>query len=251
MKAALRGRQLWARIGLAIAIVVVGAFLKDLSSPPSLPPDSVNLRRVDWSGTLAADGALAVEVRYEFLPEALKNDPDRPRASLKTPDHAIRMHVNGRPVPVDGFNGVAPATTDDLVTTVSYEVPDAARRVDDRVLLDVAAISPLHWLYNNYSPADAHITLHVDRGAASKPTLRFPGAQEVRVEVDSDRIVMSGRVSTYDEAGIVALLATEAAPDAPEYPAADGRTARELFTRAADERSPGRVPDGLPESKSG
>ena len=256
MMALVKTRAFWARIGVAIAITLVGTVAKGMTDRPSLPRNSTNLRRVEWTGTLGADGALAVEVRYEFLAEAFKNDPERPRASLRTPDGAVRLRLNGRPAPVDGFNGVSPAATDDLVTTVAYEVPDAARRVGDRLLLDVSAVSPLHWLYNNYGYAEVNGALHFDaRGAAPQQsptgTVRVPGAQDVRVEHVGDRLMFSGRVSTYDEAGIVALLPARLAPEASDMSSVDGRSADALFRQAADARSPNRVPDGIPVPDSG
>lgn len=256
MMALVKTRAFWARIGVAIAITLVGTVAKGMTDRPSLPRNSTNLRRVEWTGTLGADGALAVEVRYEFLAEAFKNDPERPRASLRTPDGAVRLRLNGRPAPVDGFNDVAPAATDDLVTTVAYEVPDAARRVGDRLLLDVSAVSPLHWLYNNYGYAEVRGVLRFDTGGttswhAGASLVRVAGAQDVRVEHVEDRMRFSGRVSTYDEAGIVALLPARLAPEASDVPSVDGRSADALFRQAADARSPNRVPDGIPVPDSG
>ena len=68
MMAMVKTKAFWARIGLAIVITLVGTVARGLTDRPSIPRDSTNLRRVEWTGTLSADGALAVEVRYEFWP---------------------------------------------------------------------------------------------------------------------------------------------------------------------------------------
>lgn len=256
VRSLVKTRAFWARIGVAVAVTLVGTVLKGMTDRPTLPRDSTNLRRVDWSGTLAEDGSLAVEVRYEFLAEALKNDPDRPRAELTTADGAVRTRVNGRPAPTGPFNRVAPTANDDLTTTVAYEVPDAAQRVGDQILLDVSAVSPLHWLYNNYGSAEVHGVLLLEAGdtapgKVAADHIRIPGAREVRAERDGQRLSFSGRVSTYDEAGIVALLPLADAPDAPDLVGADGRRAGELFDRAADKRSADRIPDGVPDPEGG
>lgn len=65
--------------------------------PVVAPRESTNLRQVAWTGTLAMDGSLAVEVHYDFFAEALENDPDRPRAGLTTGEEAVRTRVNGHP----------------------------------------------------------------------------------------------------------------------------------------------------------
>jgi hypothetical protein len=72
MMAQVKTKAFWARIGVAIAITLVGTVARGMTHRPSLPRDSTNLRRVVWTGTLSADGALAVEVRYKFLAEVFK-----------------------------------------------------------------------------------------------------------------------------------------------------------------------------------
>ena len=260
----LRDSNTWMRAGAAGVIALVAGLVGEWvagGDGSTSDRQSTNLSGVTWDGALAADGTMTVEVRYQFLPAAFELDPDMPNALLVVPDGATRLRLNGRTVEAGTFAGVAPVATDDLVNTITYEVPDAARRVGDEVVIDQLVVSRLGWAQDNYGYADLEGTLRAPAGTTSSGTVHIPGARDVTIDHDNDSnddgngngngegtIGFGGQVSTYDEAAVVAVLPAGAAPDVPEDGSADGRSATELFDQAVTERSPGRVPDGAPES---
>lgn len=207
---------------------------------------SANVRRVEWSGALAADGSLAVEVRYEFLPAAVEQlrQQGSPRsgtvqAGFDLPPGAARVRVQGEPATTrQGGRTVAMPVRRDV--TVAYELPRTARRFDGDVLLDVATVPSLAQMSNDYGYTEVRGTLTVASGSGTAGALRLPGLRQARADRAGPVLAFAGRLSTYDGAAMVALMPNKAAPQAPSATGA----ARSRFAAAADARSEGRVPDG-------
>lgn len=240
-----------AMLALLLVALVVGMWSR-VAAPSDRHRDrSANLRLVEWHGTLANDGSLAVKVRYHLLPPALRYTREHASGTdaiapvgLDLPAGAVRARLDGDPVATrQGGRGVSLPTQHTV--TVEYEVPSAARRVDGGTLLDVAAVASLGQLSNDFGYAEVRGLLTLPGGNATHPDVRLPGLRQVQVDGAGRVLAFTGTLSTYDGAGLVALLPTASAPRA--HPLPGGIDAR--FDAAATARSEGRIPDGRVEER--
>lgn len=233
--------------GLLVA-VTAGAWVRAARPADRYTDRSKNLRRVDWHATLAPDGSLAVIVRYSFLPAAFETTVAASARGLVLPDGAVRLRIGGRPAAAT-YGSERVVVPERLEVELAYEVPGGARRIGDRVLIDVSAVAPLSYLDSDFGYAEVRGTLTVASSADAGGDVRAPGARIVRVDRDGPVLAFTGAVSTYDGASVVALLPVPAAPDAARAAEeVDGAgDAPSRFDKAADARSEGRVPDGVPQ----
>lgn len=239
-------RSLAVVLAALLVSVAAGAWTR-VARPADRHTDrSENLQRVAWHATLAPDGSLAVVVRYRFLPAAFATSVPASARTLVIPEGATRLRIGGRPAVIQpGSQAVAIPERRDV--ELAYEVPRAARRMDDRILIDLPAVAPLLYLSNDFGYAEVRGTLTVSSGAETDGDVRVPGARIVRVDREGPVLAFTGAVSTHDGASLVALLPASAAPEAAEASDEGRRDPSSRFDRAAGARAEGRIPDGVPE----
>jgi hypothetical protein len=245
----LTGRHLRVLLGAALAVLLVatvaGAWVRAVRPGDRLVDASPYLERVDWEATLAADGTLAVQSRYRLKPAAVALLGSGIAVTLPLPRDAVRVQVDGQPAAVSGpgRTGTLPRARS---ITIGYQVP-ATRQVGGQVLLDALVAPSLAQLTpTSYGYVEVRGVLRVDAGVPVEDAeWRFPGARLVRGDEHDTVLAFAGAVSTYDAAGLVALLPADAAPDAPPHRDRD-RDAEQALADAAGARAEGRIPDGEP-----
>lgn len=263
----------WRELGaglLALLLVgtVVGAWVRALRPGDRLDDASPYVERVDWVGTLATDGTLAVRAQVRLSPAGVRQVSGDVPLDVTLHSGAARLRVDGVPVPMasPGRSGPLDVAEDGHVT-LAYDVPGAAYRSDDGVLL-VAQVAPRFGQFtDSFGYAEVRATLVADSGAElGDGDWRLPGAKVVRADQRGAVVGLAGAASTYDPVYLVASLPASAAPDAsvlphgvpdaPDAPGASGAVAGPRpevdalatgdLDGAADALSAGRVPDGHP-----
>lgn len=242
------GGRLRLLLGVALAALlmgtVAGAWVRAVRPGDRLVDASPYVERVDWRATLAPDGTLAVRSTYHLKPPAVRLMQSGIAVTLPLPDDAVRLRVDDRPAVVSG-----PGRTGQLPQvprfTIGYDVPGAARRVGDRALLDALVVPSLaHLTPTDYGYVEVRGTLRIASEAPiGDAEWRFPGARLVRGDEDGAVLAFAGAVSSYDGAGLVALLDPGAAPEASRSRADDAGGELEDAVAA---RAEGRIPDGAP-----
>jgi hypothetical protein len=210
------GLRVVCRVLLAVLLAgtVAGAWVRALRPGDRVTGASTNVERVDWVGTLAPDGTLAVRTEIALRPGAAGALGEDVEFILDLPRGTARLRVDGRPARQPAAGRTGPLAADGTLS-LAYEVRGAARRTDGGVLLTTVVVPAFGQFVDDYGDAEVRATLVVASGATVGGTSRLPGARAVRDDHEGAVLAVAGAASTYDPVHLVASLPAAAAPDAP------------------------------------